>query len=102
MESDFISRYGRILNRIFSDDRPAYQRTAKMLLSWLVCATRPLKWKEIQVAVSIDVEAQTVDIERRHLAVSAKDLCASLIEETAQEEVLLVHSTAGKLVWMRP
>lgn len=51
-----------------------------MMLSWLVCARRSIKWREIQGAKSIDVETQCIDFERLQLRVDSKDLCGSLVE----------------------
>lgn len=44
--------------------------------------------------MSIDVNSQTVDVDRRKLVEDAKSLCGSLIEEGTNGEVVLVHTTA--------
>jgi len=65
-----------------------------MLLSWLVCAKRPLKWHEIQGAKSINLDKQTVEWERRRFRVDSKDLCGSLVEVRSDQTVEFVHLTA--------
>jgi hypothetical protein len=63
------------------------------LLSWIVCAKRPLKWKEIQVARSINVEYQIIDYDNQHLRGNIHELCGSLVD-ISENCVNLVHSTA--------
>ena len=67
---------------------------AARLLGWLVCARRPLKWHEIQGAISIDLGAQDVDFDERRLRVDSKDICGSLVEKSTDGCVKLVHLTA--------
>jgi hypothetical protein len=64
-----------------------------MLLSWVSYATRPLKWREIQTAVSIDPEQQSVNFDSYQLAVSAKELCGALVEQLPNGDISFVHST---------
>jgi hypothetical protein len=37
-------------------------------LGWLVCAGRPLKWHEIQEAISINLKTQDVDFDDMKIA----------------------------------
>ena len=60
----------------------------------MVCARRALKWHEIQAAVSMNPEGQTIDFDERKLRVHIKDLCGSLIQLLPEDQVELVHSTA--------
>jgi hypothetical protein len=84
------------------DNKPvrAQREEARILLGWLVCAKRPLKWFEIQAMKSIDPERQSVDLERRRFLVDPKDLCESLVElrsddmDPGNETLELVHSSA--------
>ena len=64
------------------------------LLGWMVCAKRPLKWREIQAAVSIDPNEQTVDFDSRSLRSSVEEYCGSLIQVLSGDRVELVHTTA--------
>ena len=91
---DQIFRYGRIVERIENNDNLAERDQALMLLGWVVSAKRPLTWPEIQGAVSIDLEQQTVDFEERQLVVDIGELCGSLIERLAGNHIELVHTSA--------
>ena len=64
------------------------------LIGWLGCAKRPLKWQEIQVAMSIDVQKQTIEYSNLRLRVHVADLCGSLVQIKPGDRVELVHSTA--------
>jgi hypothetical protein len=75
---------------------------AQKLLGWMVCAKRPLKWHEIQAAVSIDPMEGTVDLDKRKLRVHIRDLCGSLIQALPGDRVELVHSTAKMYVLRMP
>lgn len=86
--------YARIVDNIFKDpENPDYD-DAERILGWLICAKRPLKWHEIQGAISIDSRNQSVDFENRQLRVDSKDLCGSLVEVHRDETIELVHQTA--------
>lgn len=93
--SDILPRYKRILNRIGENTSEAKLKSAMTVLGWIVCAKRPLKWREIQGAVSIDWEAKTVDYKGK-LSDDPKDLCASLVERRSDDSMELVHTTAKK------
>ncbi|KAH8690547.1 hypothetical protein BGW36DRAFT_411385 [Talaromyces proteolyticus] len=86
--------YGRIITRILRKDSDADTKYTSKLLGWLVCAKRPLKWHEIQGAIAIDLETQTIDFEKRKLRVDSKHLCGSLVEIRAGGTIELVHTTA--------
>lgn len=58
-----------------------------------MCAKRAVKWHEIQAAKSINVDTQSVDLERRFLD-DSKDICGSLVEIHDNGTVELVHTTA--------
>lgn len=86
--------YQRILNRIKENSSEKEWKIAHRLLGWMVCVTRPLKWHEIQAAVSTDVEEQTVDFDERMLRLHIRDLCGSLVQVASGDRVGLVHHTA--------
>lgn len=69
-------------------------KMAQKILGWMVCAKRPLKWHEIQGAVSMDLEERTIDFDERKLRVHIQDLCGSLVLILPGDRVELVHSTA--------
>lgn len=82
------------MDRVFSNPDYAKRIEAKRLLNWIICAKRTLKWHEIQGAVSIDTDTESVDFEERRLRVHAKDLCGSLIDILPGDRVDLVHGSA--------
>jgi len=86
--------YSRIMQRL-TKTAPPHEQTLK-LLTWMVCAKRPMKWREIQCAVSIDIEEQVVDWDRKQFSVDSKDLCGSLVEVHADGTVNIVHHTAKR------
>jgi hypothetical protein len=67
---------------------------AMMVLGWLVCAKRPLKWYEIQGMKAIDLDDRSIQYERRRFLVEPQDLCESLIVHREDDTVELVHMTA--------
>ena len=89
------SRYERIANRILDSQSAGYDDTLQ-LLSLIVCSKRTLKWFEVQGAVAIDLEVQSVDYDGRMFRVDAKDLCGSLVEVRQSGNVELVHATARR------
>ena len=103
------ARYGRILERIRRDfsARYSFQKWEAILtvLGWLVCACRPLKWQEIQLAWCIDLDNDTIDLENEKLRYHIRDYCGSLIEappekkneaDQEHESVRFVHNTTGR------
>jgi hypothetical protein len=60
----------------------------------VVCAKRPLKWKEIQAAVSINPDEQSIDWQKQKLRSDIHEYCGSLIEVLPGERVELIHTTA--------
>ncbi|TVY78217.1 C2H2 finger domain transcription factor crzA [Lachnellula suecica] len=90
----FEQAYGRIVARVYFNQKDGERETAQKLLGWIVCAKRPLKWHEIQGAVSINTETQVVDFHNRQLHTHIRDLCGSLIDVLPGDRVQLVHETA--------
>jgi hypothetical protein len=86
------------MSRIAQNSTPAEWKIARKLLGWMICARRPLKWHEIQGAVSIDPVGQTVNFDDRKLRVHIRDLCGSLVQVLPGDRVELVHSTAKQSV----
>lgn len=86
-------RYIRIRHRILEESSLAERSVAKTLLSWILCAKRPLKWHEIQGAMSLDLDLGLFDDQRR-LIREIKHFCGSLVEVHNGGEICLVHLTA--------
>ena len=93
-----FNRYGRIVERIFRNENTAQREQALKILGWIVCAKRSLKWNEIQSALSIRMEQQTVDFEKRQLVLDMQQLCGSLVLRLPGDRIELVHSTAKMFV----
>jgi hypothetical protein len=85
--------YERILRRIKDASGLKGWPKAKKLLGWLVCAKRRLAWKEVQAALSIDTEHQTIDYMNHHMRNHIYDICGSLVLVSG-DRVSLFHSTA--------
>lgn len=81
------------MDRIRRKSNDSEWKKAQELLGWLVCAPRPLKWSEMQAAVSINVEDETVDFEDRKLRWHIHDICGALVQNKG-DRVSLVHHTA--------
>lgn len=92
--TDCFHSYERILQRLERSLQPTEWKTVRKLLGWIVCAKRPLKWREIQAAVSMDVEEQAIDFDGLGLRGSVEDYCGSLIQVLPGDRVELVHTTA--------
>lgn len=65
----------------------------KKLLGWMVCAQRQLARREIQVALSIDIDSRSIDYEDRRFREDLHEVCGSLVTVSGNR-VSLVHSTA--------
>jgi hypothetical protein len=94
MQANRAYSYERIMSRLKQSNSPEEWKIAQKLLGWMVCARRPLKWHEIQGAVSIDPDEETVDFDERKLRINIRDLCGSLIQVLPGDRMELVHSTA--------
>jgi len=83
--------YSRVIESVLQHESGSGH--ALELLAWLVCAKRPLKWREVQGAFSIDLESVSIDWELRKLRVDSKELCGSLVELRSDGTVDVVHHT---------
>ena len=83
------------MKRIKRTSPAAEWEKAAKLLGWMVCAKRQLNWREIQVALSIDLDEQTVDYDDRRLRTHIYEICGSLVQVSG-DRVFLVHSTAKR------
>lgn len=81
------------MHRIKTQASRAELRDALMLLGWLVCAKRPLRWHEVQGLKSINLDKLSVEYERQRFVVAPKDLCESLVEVRVDGTLELVHQT---------
>ncbi|KAH7381988.1 hypothetical protein BKA64DRAFT_584001 [Cadophora sp. MPI-SDFR-AT-0126] len=86
--------YERIIKRLRNTLSTSQWGSTRKLMGWMVCAKRPLRWREIQAAVSMDAEDQNFDFDKRKLRSSIQDYCGSLIQVLPGDRVELVHATA--------
>ncbi|KAL4951216.1 hypothetical protein BDW69DRAFT_42142 [Aspergillus filifer] len=103
LPTELDEAYTRIMERLKRDlDTDQLEYTRK-LLGWLVCSKRPLKWTEIQLALSVnmdDLEMNELDEDRR-LVDDPEDLCGSLVQLLKGNRIELVHSTARQFIAKR-
>ncbi|OJD34180.1 zinc finger protein [Diplodia corticola] len=85
--------YDRILHRLLHESSSPDQQITKTLLSWLLCAKRPLKWHEIQGSMCLDLDDGSFDPDRR-LVRDIKHFCGSLVELRQGGAIDFVHLTA--------
>lgn len=90
----FEQAYARIVARVYQNPNLVERETAQRLLGWITCSKRSFKWHELQAAVSMDTQEQTLDFENRGLRTHVKDICGSLIDVIPGDRVQLVHGTA--------
>ncbi|KAL8303462.1 hypothetical protein RB597_005051 [Gaeumannomyces tritici] len=95
---DLTEVYTRIYSRIMSSGSRNQHEVSKRLLSWVVIARRPLKWYEMQAAISINLEEETVNEPKDRLVDSSKDLCASFVELHADQTIEFVHGTVKEFL----
>ncbi|KAL8370099.1 hypothetical protein RB595_000459 [Gaeumannomyces hyphopodioides] len=95
---DLVEVYTRIYKRIVSSGSRSQHEISKRLLSWTAIARRPLKWYEMQAAISINLEEETVNEPKDRLVDSLKDLCASFVEVHADQTIELVHGTVKEFL----
>jgi hypothetical protein len=87
--------------RILEERQKGQCELARQILDLVICAERPLLWKEIQSRFCIDVVSATADPDFRLLE-PCKTYCGSLVEvgrdrnsgSGPDESVELVHETA--------
>ncbi|KAL4879458.1 hypothetical protein BJY04DRAFT_220054 [Aspergillus karnatakaensis] len=89
--------YGRIYKRVLEARGNHMVSYIKRILGWIVYSQRPLRWREIQGAVCIDLENKSVDYDRR-MVDGPKNLFASLVVMQDNGFVGLVHGTARQFL----
>ena len=98
--ANFHRRYESILKRLERNMGKKPWEIVRKLLGWMVCAKRPLKWREIQAAISIDAEDETIDLDSGGLRRSVEYYCGSLIQVLDGDRVELVHTTAKMYTYL--
>jgi hypothetical protein len=64
----------------------------------MTCAKRPLRWREIQAAASIEPDSQELRFDDQKFRFDIADLCGSLVHELPGKRLTLVHNTAKQYV----
>ncbi|KAJ4094512.1 hypothetical protein NW760_012659 [Fusarium oxysporum] len=94
--------YERGIIRVLRNPNKAERAVAKNIFGMIMCACRPLHWREIQSKFCIDPSKGEADIDRE-LVMSCKQICGSLVDVSYLEPSLsspgediidLVHTTA--------
>jgi hypothetical protein len=98
-----IIRYEKLLGAVKSEllqlaDGEEHWNTAKLLLGWLVCAKRPLRWHEMQSILSYDPVKQIVDFDKKMLRQEADQYLGSLVHVLDGGHIRIIHSTARRSV----
>lgn len=69
-----------------------------MLLGWLVCAKRPLKWHEMQSITSFNWESASIDFDKRMLRQNVHIYVGPFVRVLDGGHINLIHSTARRFV----
>ena len=80
--------YARALQIMSSRSRPNRELT-RAILTWIICAVRPLTVAELREALRLDLDAEVDELE---MAIAS--LCAQLIHVDKTGRVMIVHLTA--------
>ncbi|XDG08069.1 hypothetical protein ABKA04_007684 [Annulohypoxylon sp. FPYF3050] len=88
--------YQRIIRRVLGSGAESQPDVTTRLLAWISNSKRPLRWHEIQAAISIDLEESSINDENRRLVSDSKDICSSLVEVHFDQTIELVHPTLKK------
>ncbi|KAH7259465.1 uncharacterized protein BKA55DRAFT_299463 [Fusarium redolens] len=101
---DLDQAYDRIAQRILKKHGPSRHKTVTSILGWVICATRPLRWREIQSRFCINANKETCNM-RNLRRDSCKSICSSLVDVTncdlfpnieSEQVISMVHETATK------
>ncbi|KAI1422036.1 hypothetical protein F5Y12DRAFT_800163 [Xylaria sp. FL1777] len=71
---------------------------AKLLLGWLVCAKRPLKWHEMQSILSYDPVNQSIDFDNKMLRQNVRKYLGPLVHVLDNDHIRIIHSTARRYI----
>jgi len=79
--------YQRMEGGIIENTRPRYEKLAQMILTWVVCARRPLDLKELEQALQPDFVL-------RDLKLTIGRVCGQFLVINSTDQVVMVHKTA--------
>uniref|UniRef100_A0A093VFA9 Vegetative incompatibility protein HET-E-1 n=1 Tax=Talaromyces marneffei PM1 TaxID=1077442 RepID=A0A093VFA9_TALMA len=101
LPNEIDQAYSRIMERLERDLGSEQFRYTLLLLGWLVCSKRPLKWTEVQSASSVEIDVwnnsnvMNMDVKLRD---DVHEICGSLVQVLQGDRVELVHSTARRFI----
>ncbi|KAL4905333.1 hypothetical protein BDW74DRAFT_152447 [Aspergillus multicolor] len=102
LPNELDEAYTRIMERLKLDLSPEQFEYTHLLLGWLVCSKRPLKWTEIQLASSIDMISESAELDADlEIKDDPQELCGSLVHILKGNRIELVHSTAKSFIERR-
>ncbi|KAH7330241.1 hypothetical protein BKA65DRAFT_55430 [Rhexocercosporidium sp. MPI-PUGE-AT-0058] len=78
--------YERVVKRILKNRVKPERLAAQHILGWVICAQRPLRWREIQSRFCIDPSTETANAQKKPIK-SCKRLCGSLVEVQTVEPI---------------
>ncbi|KAL7933038.1 hypothetical protein V8C35DRAFT_306104 [Trichoderma chlorosporum] len=95
--------YEKLLGNVESElrkltDGEAHWDMAKLLLGWLTCANRPLRWHEMQSILSYDPKQQKVDFDNKMLRQDCNKYLGSLVHVLKGGHIQIIHSTARSYI----
>ncbi|KAK2814069.1 hypothetical protein FQN50_000473 [Emmonsiellopsis sp. PD_5] len=100
--------YERIVLAVFKSPPERQRQIASKILGAVICAERPLRWREIQAAFFIDPEHNSASYEEDRLREGCKFFCSSLVDlnmiphkPNTEALVVLVHDTAREYLTRR-
>ncbi|RYP45906.1 hypothetical protein DL768_007810 [Monosporascus sp. mg162] len=94
--------YERVVARVLDGTPRPQKQAAREMLGLIVCAERPLMWREIQSKFCIDLASESADVDLQLSPSSCKHFCSSLVEADStsgletdpDSKILLVHDSA--------
>ncbi|KAH8173584.1 NACHT domain-containing protein [Sarocladium implicatum] len=86
--------YDRILQRLNSQAYGAQVQFRNRILTFICVARRPLRWFELQAAISLNPERNVINRDEDRTPRTCEEICASFVQVQKDETVVLVHSTA--------
>ncbi|TVY90811.1 Ankyrin [Lachnellula willkommii] len=92
MDSDILPNG---IEQALCKNRPEKSRQrAKFILEIMISASRALQSHEIQGALSIRVDSQTIDFNRRRSRISLGEICGPIVEVHSNGVIDMIHPTA--------
>ncbi|KAK0710004.1 hypothetical protein B0T26DRAFT_861233 [Lasiosphaeria miniovina] len=94
--------YRKVIERLRQNLHPNQWAEARKIFGWLAGAKRPLKWHELQAALSIEVDdvgRGALDYRHNRLRLEIREICGSLVQ-VLQNRIEFIHSTTRSYILM--